>query len=193
LFNATSCYGKEEFEKMEACLKELRELHERYQEKEVRKILAAGLALATKYYGEENELKKMEECLNELRELYEKYQEKEVREELARGLVGAMIYYIKADKFDEIPYENLILLYRLRFDLLKSLEKEGNIKAIENLFVIATKRKIEEIYDNKEDLEGFLNSLKAELGDTEIALLMNEISEELDIRIQRKLRELLSL
>jgi len=61
----------------------------------------------------------------------------------------------------------------------------------------ATKERIEEIYDEDEDegehFEEFLNLLKAEIEDTELLLLMNEISERLDIRIQRRMWELLRL
>ncbi|MCW3135486.1 MAG: hypothetical protein N2V77_00875, partial [Canidatus Methanoxibalbensis ujae] len=168
-----------------------RELHEKYPEKEVREELAAGLFNATNDYGRKKEFEKMEECLKKLRELHEKYPEKEVREELAAGLFNATNNYRRADKFDETPYENLILLYRLRFDLPEDSMKERRIKIIENWFAKATKRKIEKIY-NKEDLRGFLNFLKAELGDTEIMLLLvNEICKEPDIRIQKKLWALL--
>jgi len=163
-----------------------------YPEKEVREELAAGLVNATSHYGEKNEFKKMEECLKELRELHERYPEKEVREKLAAGLFNATSHYRGADRFDETLYENLILLYRLRFDLPEDSKKERRIKIIEDWFAKATKRKMEEIYNKKEDLREFLTFLKAELGDTEIVLLMNEISEELDIRIQKKLWKLLN-
>ena len=55
--------------------------------------------------------------------------------------------------------------------------------------------KSEEIYNEDEDehFEKFLNSLTAEIEDTELVLLMTEISERLDIGIQRKMWELLSL
>ena len=193
LFNAANNYGKKkEFEKMEERLNELRGLHERYPEKEVRENLAKGLVNATFCYGKKKDFGKMEGCLKELRELHERYPEKEVREELAKGLVNATSHYRGADRFDETIYENLILLYRLRFDLPEDSKKEGNIKTIEDWFAKATKRKMEEIYNKKEDLREFLTFLKAELGDTEIVLLMNEISEELDIRIQKKLWKLLN-
>ena len=193
LVNATSHYGeKNEFKKMEECLKELRGLHERYPEKEVREKLAKGLFNAANNYGKKKEFEKMEGCLKELRELHERYPEKEVREKLANGLFNATSHYRGADRFDETLYENLILLYRLRFDLPEDSKKERRIKIIEDWFAKATKRKMEEIYNKKEDLREFLTFLKAELGDTEIVLLMNEISEELDIRIQKKLWKLLN-
>jgi len=196
LVNATFYYAfyygrKNKLGKIDECLKELRGLHERYPEKEVREKLAKGLVNATNDYGRKKEFKKMEGCLKELRELHEKYPEKEVRKKLAEGLFNATIYYRRADKFDKTPYENLILLYRLRFDLPEDSMKERRIKIIENWFAKATKRKMEEIYNKKEDLRGFLNFLKAELGDTEIMLLMNEICKEPDIRIQKKLWALL--
>jgi len=89
----------------------------------------------------------------------------------------------------------LLLLYKLRFDLPDDVNKEKNIKTIEDSFMHATKERIEEIYDadEGEHFEEFLNSLKAEIEDTELVLLMNEISEELNIRIQRRMWELLSL
>ncbi|MCD6209733.1 MAG: hypothetical protein J7J01_02355 [Methanophagales archaeon] len=92
-------------------------------------------------------------------------------------------------------YETLLLLYKLRFDLPDDVNKEKRIKVIEDSFMRATKERIEEIYDEDEGehFEEFLNSLKAEIEDTELVLLMNEISERLDIRIQRKMWELLSL
>ena len=57
----------------------------------------------------------------------------------------------------------------------------------------ATKERIEEIYNEDEHFEEFLNSLNAEIEDTELVLLMNEISEGLDIRVQRRMWELLRL
>jgi len=83
-------------------------------------------------------------------------------------------------------------VYKLRFDLPDDANKE---KRIEDSFMRATKERIEEIYNEDEDehFEKFLNSLTAEIEDTELVLLMTEISERLDIRIQRKMRELLSL
>jgi len=193
LVNAVACYGKSsKLRDMEACLNELRGLHERYPKKEVREKLANGLFNAANNYGKKKEFEKMEGCLKELRELHERYPEKEVREKLAAGLFNATSHYRGADRFDETLYENLILLYRLRFDLPEDSKKERRIKIIEDWFAKATKRKMEEIYNKKEDLREFLTFLKAELGDTEIVLLMNEISEELDIRIQKKLWKLLN-
>ncbi|MCW7073612.1 MAG: hypothetical protein OCU20_06975, partial [Methanophagales archaeon] len=130
----------------------------------------------------------MEACLKDLRALHEEHPEKEVREKLASGLVNATTYK-KPD------YETLLLLYKLRFDLSDDVNKGKRIKVIEDSFMRATKERIEEIYDEDEGehFEEFLNSLKAEIEDTELVLLMNEISERLDIRIQRKMWELLSL
>ena len=86
-------------------------------------------------------------------------------------------------------------VYKLRFDLPDDVNKGKRIKVIEDSFMRATKERIEEIYNEDEDehFEKFLNSLTAEIEDTELVLLMTEISERLDIRIQRKMRELLSL
>ena len=56
----------------------------------------------------------------------------------------------------------------------------------------ATKERVEEIYNEDGHFEKFLNSLTAEIEDTELVLLMNEISKRLDIRIQRRMWELLS-
>ena len=81
-------------------------------------------------------------------------------------------------------------VYKLRFDLPDDANKE---KRIEDSFMRATKERIEEIYNEDEHFEKFLNSLNAEIEDTELVLLMTEISERLDIRIQRKMRELLRL
>jgi len=197
LVNAVACYGKSsKLRDMEACLKELRELHKKYPEKEVRKWLAVGLVNATLWYGEKKDFKKMETYLTELKELHKKYPEKEIRDWLAWNLFNTMNSYKKADKFNEMPYENLVLLYKLRFDLPDELpdelREEKDNRTIEDLFVKATKGKIERIHNKKEDLREFLTFLKAELGDTEIVLLMNEISEELDIRIQKKLWKLLN-
>ena len=129
----------------------------------------------------------MEACLKELKALHEEHpEEKEVREKLAMGLVNAMAYK-KPD------YETLLLLYKLRFDLPDDVNKESNIKTIEDSFMRATKERIEEIYDEDGHFEEFLNFLKAEIEDTELVLLMNEISEGLDIRVQRKMWELLRL
>ena len=130
----------------------------------------------------------MEACLKELWALHIKHPEKEVREELAMGLVNAMA----CKKPD---YETLLLLYKLRFDLPDDVNKEKRIKVIEDSFTRATKERIEEIYneDEGEHFEKFLNSLTAEIEDTELVLLMNEISERLDIRVQRRMWELLRL
>ena len=76
---------------------------------------------------------------------------------------------------------------------IETIDEEKNIKTIEDSFMRATKERIEEIYNEDEHFEEFLNSLKAEIEDTELVLLMTEISERLDIRIQRKMWELLSL
>ncbi len=57
----------------------------------------------------------------------------------------------------------------------------------------ATKVRIEELYNDDEHFENFLNVLKSEIETTELLLLMNEISEKLNIRIQRKLWEVLRL
>ena len=190
LVNATSDYGEaERFEEMEACLEELKALHEAYPEKEVRENLASGLVNATNHYGEAKRFEEMEACLEDLRALHiEHPEEKEVREELAKGLFNAAAYK-KPD------YETLLLLYKLRFDLPDDVNKEKNIKTIKNSFMRATKERIEEIYDEDEGehFEEFLNFLNAEIEDTELVLLMTEISERWDIRIQRKMRELLRL
>jgi len=92
-------------------------------------------------------------------------------------------------------WRHALLLYKLRFDLPDDVNKEKNIKTIEDSFMRATKERIEEIYDEDEGehFEEFLNSLNAEIEDTELVLLMTEVSERLDIRIQRKMWELLSL
>ena len=96
----------------------------------------------------------------------------------------------------KLDYETLLLLYKLRFDLPDDVNKEKRIKVIEDSFMRATKERIEEIYDEDEDedegehFEEFLNSLNAEIEDIELVLLMTEISEGLDIRIQRKMWEL---
>ncbi|MCW3137277.1 MAG: ATP-binding protein [Methanophagales archaeon] len=189
LFNATSHYGEvKRFDEMETRLKDLRALHIKHPEKEVREELAKGLVNATSHYGKAKRFDEMEACLKDLRALHEEHPEKEVREKLASGLVNATTYK-KPD------YETLLLLYKLRFDLPDDVNKEKRIKVIEDSFMRATKERIEEIYDEDEGehFEEFLNSLKAEIEDTELVLLMNEISERLDIRIQRKMWELLSL
>ncbi|RLG32018.1 hypothetical protein DRN80_06730, partial [Methanosarcinales archaeon] len=185
----TSYYGKaKRFEEMEACLKDLWALHEAYPEKEVRVKLASGLVNATNHYGMAKRFEEMEACLEELRALNEEHPEKEVRVKLAMGLVNAMAC-------KKLDYETLLLLYKLRFDLPDDVNKEKNIKTIKNSFMRATKERIEEIYDEDEGehFEEFLNFLNAEIEDTELVLLMTEISERLDIRIQRKMRELLRL
>ena len=174
---------------MEACLKELRALHIKHPEKEVREKLASGLVNATSYYGRAKRLEEMEACLKDLRALHEEHpEEKKVREELAKGLFNAMAC-------KKLDYETLLLLYKLRFDLPDDANKENNIKTIEHSFMRATKERIEEIYDEDESkhFEEFLNFLTAEMEDTELVLLMTEISERLDIRIQRRMWELLSL
>ena len=191
LVNATSCYGEvERFDEMETRLKELRALHIKHpEEKEVSENLAKGLFNATNHYGREKRIDEMEACLKELRALHEEHpEEKEVREKLAMGLFNAMAYK-KPD------YETLLLLYKLRFDLPDDVNKEIRINVIEDSFMRATKERIEEIYneDEGEHFEEFLNFLTAEIEDTELVLLMNEISERLDIRIQRRMWELLRL
>jgi len=146
------------------------------------------LVNATGHYGRAKRFDEMEACLKELWALHIKHPEKEVREELAMGLVNAMA----CKKPD---YETLLLLYKLRFDLPDDVNKEKRIKVIEDSFTRATKERIEEIYneDEGEHFEKFLNSLTAEIEDTELVLLMNEISERLDIRVQRRMWELLRL
>ncbi|PXF52450.1 MAG: hypothetical protein C4B56_05985 [Candidatus Methanophagaceae archaeon] len=189
LFNATSDYGRaKRLEEMETRLKDLKALHIKHPEKEVRENLAKGLVNAADHYGRAKRLEEMEACLKDLKALHEEHPEKEVREKLAMGLFNAMA----CKKQD---YETLLLLYKLRFDLPDDVNKEIRIKVIEDSFMRATKERIEEIYneDEGEHFEEFLNSLTAEIEDTELVLLMNEISERLDIRIQRKMRELLSL
>ncbi|MBA7584920.1 hypothetical protein ES708_26886 [subsurface metagenome] len=84
---------------MKDYLKELRDLHKKYKEKEIREELAGGLYNAAYAYGSAKALTKMEGCLKELRDLHKKYKEKEIREDLAKGLYNAVNAYGSANDF----------------------------------------------------------------------------------------------
>jgi len=88
-------------------------------------------------------------------------------------------------------YKTLLLLYcKLRFDLPDDVNKEKNIKTI---LLSCYQRASRGDIQRDEHFKEFLNSLKAGIENTELVLLMNEISEGLDIRIQRRMWELISL
>jgi len=91
-------------------------------------------------------------------------------------------------------YENLFLLYKLRFDLPEDSNREQNIKVIEDLLIKESIKMIEDKYnEGKEHLAEFIDWMKAEIeNQTELVLLMDRISEKLDIKVQRKLWELLT-
>ena len=193
LFNATSDYGRaDKFEKMEECLQELRKLHDAHpEEKEVREKLASGLFNAMSHYGRADKFEKMEECLQELRKLHDAHpEEKEVREKLASGLVNATHYLGDRDG----GYENLFLLFVLRFDLPDNSNRERFIKIIEDLLIKETIKIVVDKYnEGKEHLAEFIDWMKAEIeNQTEVVLLMDKISEKLDFKVQKKLWELLT-
>jgi hypothetical protein len=111
-----------------------------YPEKEVRENLASGLVNATNHYGRADEFVKMEESLQELRKLHDAHPEKEVREKLASGLFNATNYL--GDR--EGGYENLFLLYKLRFDLPEDPNRARIIKVIEDLLIKESIKMIED-------------------------------------------------
>ncbi|MGB7001172.1 MAG: hypothetical protein WBE22_04050, partial [Halobacteriota archaeon] len=190
-FNATSNYGRaDKFEKMEECLQELRKLHDAHPEKEVRENLASGLVNATSNYGRADKFEKMEECLQELRKLHDAHPEKEVRENLAKGLFNATNHLGDRDG----GYENLFLLFVLRFDLPDDSNRERFIKGIEDLVIKETIKIVEDKYkEGEEHLAEFIDLMKAETeNQTEVVLLLDKISEKLDFKVQKKLWELLT-
>lgn len=166
------------------------DIQRKYPEKEVREKLAKGLVNATNHYGRADKFMQMEESLKELRKLHDAHPEKEVRGELASGLFNATNY--SGDR--EGGYENLFLLYKLRFDLPEDPNRARNIKVIEDLLIKETIKIVEDKYiEGEEHLAEFIDWMKAEIeNQTELILLMDKISEKLDITVQRKLWELLT-
>lgn len=183
LVNAMAHYGKvEDTEKMEKCIDELRELHKKYPETELRKRLAEGLFNMT-VSSKAVDTEKMEKYFDELSELYKKYPEKEVREQLSKGLFNVIKYAIKQ------PYENFILLYKLRFDLPDNKYKEVEIKLIEE-----TRDEIQSKYNkNNKSITDFVKNLHLALNnETELVILIDRVAEKLPIKIQKSLYEALN-
>jgi hypothetical protein len=73
-------------------------------------------------------------------------------------------------------------------------KRERNIKVIEDLLIKESIKMIEDKYNKgKEHLAEFIDWIKAEIeNQTELVLLMDKISEKLDIKVQRELLELLT-
>jgi len=191
LVNATNHYGRaDKFEKMEERLQELRKLQDAHPEKEVRENLARGLFNATSHYGRADKFEKMEESLQELRKLHDAHPEKEVREELAKSLFNGTNYLGDRDG----GYENLFLLFVLRFDLPDDSNRERFIKIIEDLLIKETIKIVVDKYkEGEEHLAEFIDWMKAEIeNQTEVVLLMDKISEKLDVKVQKKLWALLT-
>jgi ribulose bisphosphate carboxylase small subunit len=191
LVNAASHYGRaDKFEKMEESLEELRKLHDAHPEKEVREELVKCLFNATRDYGRADKFEKMEESLEELRKLHDAHPEKEVRETLAKGLFNATHYLGDRDG----GYENLFLLFVLRFDLPDDSNRERFIKIIEDLLIKETIKIVEDKYkEGEEHLAEFIDWMKAEIeNQTEVVLLMDKLSEKLDVKVQKKLWALLT-
>ena len=170
---------------MEKCINEMRQLHEKYPEIEVREKLAIGLFNAALYWNilySEN----MNKYIDELRGFYEKYPEKEVKEQLVKSLYNAQNHIIKQS------YDNLILLYKLRFDLPNDNVKEKQIQHIEIAVVEETRNTVQCNYNNNGTLTDFVKNLQSVIKDnTELIILIDRVSENVPIGIQNSLYEAL--
>ncbi len=87
----------------------------------------------------------------------------------------------------------MLLLYKLRFDLPDDANRENWTKIIEDWFMKATRDKIEEVYNDDNYFGEFINMLKSDIEPTELVVLMNRISDSLEIQIQRRLWSVLQL
>ena len=186
LINAENLYGTtQKFEKMEDCLQELRNLHIKHPDTDVRVELAKGLYNAVTHYGRAQNIEKIEECLQEFRDLHIKHPYKEVRDMLASGLYNVLIV------FKRKCYENLVLLYKLRFDLPDDPDRHKRNKLIEEMFVEETVKISESEYNKgAENFKVFLQKIKTELGDdTDVVLLMDKVAEKLPLKAQKVMFE----
>ena len=189
LYNAANNYRiADQIDRMEGSIDELCSLYFAHSmDKEVREELAKGLYNGTVYYTTANDIEKLGGCLDELRCLHDSHPEdKEVRERLVMGLYNAAV-----SRSGVVGYGDLILLYKIRFDLPESENKQENIKQVESLFIEMTENKIESEYEkHNSDLSKFIDEIKYELEDAELILL--EACENSPLKIQRSILELLN-
>ena len=158
------------------------------EDETVRKQLAMGLVNATSDYGRKDLWAEMKEVLEELRGINEKNpQDETVREKLAMGLVNEM------NQSKKQSYENLHLLYKLRFNLPDDERKENIIKQIENTYIEETQNAIKSEYNkNNGNVTDFVKNLQSIFeDDNELIILIYRIAENLPETIQESLYETL--
>lgn len=115
LCRALIFYGKSDrWQLMCDCLIELKGLNETYHIKAIREYYSRGLSNAGIFYGKAGWYDNMAECVSALKKFYAEYSEALIGQELAICLFNLQTICLRSWRE---YFSNLVLLYKLRFDL----------------------------------------------------------------------------
>jgi hypothetical protein len=184
-----SCGRTKRFEDVNSCLEEMRNLYKQNPEAVAEK-LANSFFNAISDYGSAGRFEDVNSCLEEMRNLY-----KQNPEGVAENISKVSMYVIQTymEKIGFVPYEIILMAYKFRNCSPLNDKKTQFIENVKKIFFKETLKKVEiEFTFGEKQLENFILFLKSELSDdTELIIVMNSITENLEFRIQNLLWDLI--